>query len=39
MKKKLLLTLCLATIITVLLAISVSSAEPVQAWDISQTFS
>ena len=37
MKKKLLLTLCLATIITVLLAISVSSAEPVQAWDISQT--
>ena len=37
MKKKLLLALSLVAIMTVLFAISVSAAEPVETWDVSAT--
>ncbi len=37
MKKKILLALSLIAIITVLFAISISAAEPVETWDISAT--
>ena len=37
MKRKTLLSLCLIAIMTVLFAITVSAADPVEAWDISAT--
>ena len=37
MKKKILLALALIAIMTVLFAISISAAEPVEIWDISAT--
>lgn len=37
MKRKTLLSLCLIAIMTILFAITVSAADPVEAWDISAT--